>query len=220
MHLDRDFWPALLKLGAETGTPPEWFLRFFYLESRLDPSAANKYGYVGLNQLGSSYLRRHGIDPADYKTWLASQQMKVIAPFMKAQLRLLSAPPTSPGVLYALNLWPAGVKRGTSADTVLIRSNSTDPYEVKAYNANRPLDYDGSGAITIGDLDAVLNRLAGARDYQAARMLLAVEKPPSAALPVLLFGVVGAILGMGGTFVLRERARERARRLPVRGRSM
>src|SRR5581483_11063115 len=55
--LDQAFYPELVRWGSANSTPPAWMLTVLYLESRLNPHIGNALGYVGLNQLASSYLR-------------------------------------------------------------------------------------------------------------------------------------------------------------------
>jgi|SRR5271166_54890 len=182
-NLDDAFYPALAIFAKSLGIPAEWFLNFFFLESRFDPSAWNGR-YAGLNQIDSHYLSNVlNIDADDYRTWSASEQLtRVIAPFFKGQLAtyLSGSLPASPGVLYALNLFPNSVKtRGDSPDTVIIDRDASDPGEVRAYyansnkgvpdkNGNCGLDYDCNGVITISDLDAKLADLATSPTYKAA----------------------------------------------------
>ena len=212
-NLDAAFFPALATFGNSLGVPAEWFLNFFLLESQFDPSAWNGR-YAGLNQLDSHYLDKvlH-IDATDYRTWSASEQLvHVIIPFFKGQLRtyLGSELPTSPGVLYALNLFPNAVKtRGTSPDTVIIDSNSSSPDEVRAYYANSNngtpdrnghcgLDYDCNGVITIADLDAKLADLTKLSVYQAAlKELYAAGATPWVSPPQWVVNLVTHKLTLG-----------------------
>lgn len=142
-------------------------------ESGLDPSACNALGYVGLNQVSSGYLVKHGIDPSDYVTWSASQQLQqVVLPFIDAQIHYLGKPITSPGVLYGLNFLPARVKeRGTSPSSVL--TSFPEDY----YTKNTVLDTNGDGAITIGDLDARLYKLSQSAGYRTVLKNFGVSAP-------------------------------------------
>lgn len=171
MSLDDPFFPALVRLGQETSVPSEWYLALLYLESRFQPEICNAYGYCGLNQMSSKYLRDSlHIDPADYRTWSASRQLtEVIAPWYKRVIHdmLGTKIPRSPGVLYALNLYPASVKnRGDRPETKIIDGSSSDAYERKAYEANKALDVNKNGAIEIVDLDQFLAGLTKQAAYQ------------------------------------------------------
>jgi hypothetical protein len=183
VNLDAAFYPALVQAGNTLGVPAGWLLNVFYLESRLNPQIGNQYGYVGLNQLASSQLKQtFGVNPSDYLAWPASQQLtQVILPWYQNTIKVFGrGTPRSPGVLYALNLFPNSVKtRGDSEDTVLISSRASSSYEVAAYYANanggKPnsrgncgLDFDCSGQITIGDLDNFLAQLTADKAYQSA----------------------------------------------------
>lgn len=219
-NLDAAFFPALVDLGHQTNTPPEWFLNLFYLESRLDPKAGNSLGYVGLNQIASAYLRKMGVNPADYRTWSASRQLTEVAgPWLKNQvLGYLKKTPKSPGVLYALNFYPLSVKtRGDNPDSVIVSKFASSPSEVNAYNKNSGLDYDKNGTITISDLDAKLASLAREAPYQAELKKLYVYTPPAAYVPggismstgqkAATFVAGGLLIGVGG-MMIRDRIRK------------
>jgi hypothetical protein len=172
MNLDDAFFPALRDFAASVGAPPDWFLAVFYLESRLDPGVGNALGYVGLNQMMGGYLQARGIDPADYLTWPASRQLtQVIGPWYKQVLAdfMLGKMTRSAGGLYALNLYPASVgKRGDGPLVAVICSAGPTRHERAAYRANKALDTSGSGAITIGGLDAFLFHLTEQSMYREA----------------------------------------------------
>lgn len=194
-NLDEAFFPQLFIAGKTLGVPAEWLLNVFYLESRLNPHIGNALGYVGLNQLASSQLvNTFHVDPSSYLGWSASEQLQsVITPWYANTIRTFGrGVPSSPGVLYALNLFPNSVKtRGDSPSTILISKTASSQQEINAYyaNANRGvanslgncgLDFDCSGAITIGDLDNFLLQLTKDKAYQQALAKLYQYGSPSA----------------------------------------
>jgi len=166
-NVDADaFYPALIAWGEANRTPPEWLLRVFYLESRINPHVGNALGYVGLNQLAGTQLRaQFHVEPSDYLTWSASRQLReVVGPwYTRAIGSSLGHPPRSPGTLYALNLAPGRVKtRGDAPGAIMYAAGSSE------YAANALLDVDRSDTITIGDFDAFMTRLSTQAPYRAA----------------------------------------------------
>ena len=53
--------------------------------------------------------------------------------------------------------------RGSSAGTVVVAADADDPRERAAYAANKGLDADGEGRITVADLAAVLEHVRATR---------------------------------------------------------
>lgn len=211
MHLDSAFFPALLRWSSSVGVPPNWGLLIFYLESGLNPAARNAFGYEGLNQIHESYLRRFfGIDPVAYLSFTATEQLtRVAGPWLAREIRdNLGRAPRSVGSLYALNFWPAGVRaHGDGPSSVLVRANSSDPHEQRAYQANRGLDFNHDGTITISDLDLLFERISKQPAYQAAeRMLLATQPGPSS-MKLIGWAIAGLLAGAGGFVAWRERHR-------------
>jgi hypothetical protein len=232
-NLDEAFYPALWTFANSVGVPAEWFLNFMFLESRFDPSAYNGK-YAGLNQIDQNYLQNHfHVDVNDYRTWLASDQLtKVIGPFFKGQLAYLGHTPRSAGVLYALNVYPGSLKsRGDSPDSVVIskfadESTKAGRDEVRAYYANanggKPnaqghcgLDWDCSGDITVGDLDAILDSLASTSLYQTYLKKLHeygnsnLPAPGSASTGhVVLAWILAATVGAGAFVAYRRFVRD------------
>jgi hypothetical protein len=197
-NLDDAFYPMLVNFANGVGVPAEWFLNFLYLESRFDPTAFNGR-YAGLNQMDMYELPKYGTNLDDYRAWTASQQLQgVVIPFFKAQLKYLSKPPRSPGVLYALNLYPLSLKtRGDAPDSVIIGRDSSNPKEVQAYyaNANKGmpdsrghcgLDFDCDGEITVQNLDEKLAELTHSNEYRVAlAKLYAAGATPWQGLPAV-----------------------------------
>ncbi len=216
------FYPALVRWGSANKTPPDWMLQVFYLESRLNPHIGNALGYVGLNQLASTYLRaQFGVDPTDYLTWQASEQLeRVIGPwYARARAQFLGGrAPRSPGTLYALNIAPARVlSQGDSPSSVMYASPSRE------YQANAGLDDNHDGQITIGDFDAFMAKLTTQAPYKAARAELAkYETPPATSstargfLADALIALSIAVPTAATVYLVRrykaERARERDER--------
>lgn len=193
MKLDADFFTKLRDYSRDLGVPADWMLLVFYLESRLDPQAHRPgSNYWGLSQINGKYLHDDfGVDPNDYGSWSASEQLDVIMPWYAATLmHYLGHTPSSPGVLYALNLAPGVVRtRGDGADVVLYASPSIE------YQKNSGLDVDKNGTITIGDLDTFMQGLAKQPAYRAAVAELGVSRVEVTTKHQI---ILGAALGLAG----------------------
>jgi hypothetical protein len=215
MALDPDFFPDLRAVAASLQANPADVMLVLYGESGLDP-ASHRAGsdYYGINQMNGGYLRRAGIDPADYLTWPASRQLDaVVAPFLKGLVASqLKKPVRSAGVLEALNLYPAAVgKHGDAPDAIVIDGNSNDAAERAAYRANQALDQDHSGAITISDLDTWLLTRSKDKPYQQALAQLGgapTPSPPTQKSSITgAFGKAFAIIGAASFFAWALRKR-------------
>jgi hypothetical protein len=198
--LDAAAYPAIVQLAAQTGgagVPPEWYLAIFALESGLQPGIGNSMGYVGLNQLSSAQLQSiFHVAPADYLTWPASRQItQVITPWYTNAVKIaLNRAPRSLGALYAINLAPGIVQqKGDDPSVVLYASGSA------AYAANKPLDFNGDGAITISDLDAFLAKVQARAPYTTALPLLKAAETPANAFPWKTAIASAALVGVAGT---------------------
>ena len=204
-NLDAAFFPALSALAESWGVPPSWPLAALYLESRFNPQAHRAgSSFWGLSQLNTDDVQRYAGDPNGYLNLAASEQLTLaIGPWYTKALRGIT--PRSPGVFYAVNLAPSNVGNGDSTN-VLYATPS------KEYTANKGLDANGDGAITIGDLDAFLYKLTTtgveASTFKAALAQLDDTTPPyggapyspavvtgwSAGLPL----AIGALVGVAG----------------------
>lgn len=213
------FFPKLIAWGAANSVPPEWMLTVFYLESRLNPHIGNALGYVGLNQLASAYLRaQFGVDPVDYLTWQASQQLeKVVGPWYgKAIKQFLGRPPRSPGAVYGINIAPARIQsQGDGPNAVMYSSPSRE------YQANAGLDVNHDGVITVGDFDAFMDKLTTQAPYKAALAELRTYQTPAtssgasassigAGWGTALAAVAVAMLFGGAAIVIHKNKVERA----------
>ncbi len=181
VRLDKAFNGTLIPYAKSLSVNPEWFLRIFYLESGLDPSADNG-SYVGLNQLVKSYLTNRRIDVNDYKTWPASKQLQeVIGPWYKEMLR--GRKPPTVGALYAYNLAPSTMAASDLApDTVVLTGNN---YEQN--KALRKFRDSGPDAILISDLDTFLTHKATEAPYVAAKASLVKDEGITARIPKLVW---------------------------------
>jgi hypothetical protein len=196
MSLDADTFPTLIRLGQETGIEPEYLLLVAYLESRFTPEIHRSgTGYYGLTQISGTWLKAHGIDPTDFLTWPASHQFaRATVPYFLEQMKAYKIPGVrSAGVLQAINLAPARVRDGAPGNVLY-------PPPQNYYDANKGVDVNKDGQITIGDLDALADALARQQTFQvelaklrALRGAKAVGAAAKAAEPSLLGASLGGL---------------------------
>lgn len=170
--LDAASYPALWALYDATGVRPEWLLPTLQIESGLDPSVPNAQGYpyYGLNQIAGSALQAQGIDPTDYLTWPASQQIaRVVGPYVASQVATYGALRSGLKV-YLANFYPAALPSSGSlaAHVVCKPARPCVPHDPDPYCANAALDVDHSGCITVGDLATLVQRAAQSPAVAAA----------------------------------------------------
>ena len=160
MSLDAGAYAALGRLYDASKVRPEFVIPVLASESGLDPSRANAggYPYYGINQASGTYLEARGIDPQDYLSWPASQQIdQVVTPMMRANVGYLGRAPRSATLTYQLNFLPGSVKTAKALCSVIAWRGTA------VYNANPGLDWLRLGAIRVDDLAHFMARaLAGA----------------------------------------------------------
>jgi hypothetical protein len=168
MSLDDPSYGLLWELSRQTGVPPEFFLIVMASESGLRPCIQSgapacgqpgKYDYWGLNQIDGAILRANGINPQDYLTWPASEQLRrVIIGNMAGAVNIVAGwtghPPQSPGVVHAINFCSGALKNGDGPDAVLASKDGSRGQ--CSFGPNAGLDYDKNGVVTVSDLDAML----------------------------------------------------------------
>lgn len=200
MSLDPAAYPELWKIFAKTGGDlrPEYLLPVMYGESSLSPNAENADHY-GLNQIDGDSLRSRGIDPADYKTWPASRQLRqVVGPFFENQVQS-NGPIRSGTRLYQANFLPATLALATDfQDTVVAKGGKRfGGAEASFYDSNIVLDIGTSsdpigrdglhhkGRITVGDLAARVAAMSQVPAVEKAIALAYQAKPPGVTAQVL-----------------------------------
>jgi hypothetical protein len=199
-NLDPAFFGELRDAASKMPANPADVLLVLYGESGLNPaSPGHVSAYEGLNQINQPYLKTRGIDPADYLTWPASRQMReVVGPFLVNQVHtLLKKAVRSAGVLEACNLYPANVARhGDAPEAIIIDSQSPDAGERQAFQANKALDRNGDGKITISDLDEWLTGRSKDKAFQAELARLGGSPTPiggGLAAMIVLVAVLGGL---------------------------
>jgi hypothetical protein len=126
-------------------------------ESGLNPAAHNPNGGAqGLNQMMPATLKGLGMKEEEIPRFLtlsAEAQLPWIERLLVSTIGYLGQAPQSAAVYYAANFYPRSVKeRGTSPAAVLVARDAEGAQERGAYEANKALDLDRDGRITIGDL--------------------------------------------------------------------
>ena len=155
MALDAASYPVLWQIFDQTGVRPEYLLPTLWVESGLNPAIQNLQGapYYGINQASGSWLQAHGIDPQQYLTWPASQQLsQVVLQYALGWPKpMLSGTRVEqanylPATINGAPGWPAA----RYPDDVVVRSNQSE------YNAG--LDRGNKGYITVADISAFVSK--------------------------------------------------------------
>lgn len=240
MALDAASYPILWKIFDETGIRPEYLLPTLWSESGLRPGIQNLGGadYYGINQASGSYLRSRGIDPQQYLSWPASQQLDVV---VRAMAHGWPLPLLSGTRVRQANFIPAtvngaaGWRAARAPGDVIVAS--PHPY----YAANCGMDLtpgsvrcagqNRSGAIRVSDLMKATAQAASAvrNNISLAYVSRAGESPcdpvvgddpylggGSGILPTSKLGVAAAAaaivaVGAAVAYALTERRRRRWR---------
>lgn len=148
---------ALWTLSDLGGPRPEYLLPVLYYESGFDPSIQNRqgYAYFGLNQISGGWLTKLGIEPSDYLTWSASQQLaRVVTPYFLNQVKLYGRLDSGTRV-YQAEFLPASLAIARDLSSILAKPQSLPcppPPTSDVYCANAVFDYTHSGVIRVSDL--------------------------------------------------------------------
>jgi hypothetical protein len=173
------FFADVARMAQRRGTDPEHYLVVWCSESGLDSQAVNSAGGArGLNQMMPDTLRGLGA-PADFETLAAEEQLPWIEKLIAIREHINGGPFQSAARYYHANFFPLTMARGNSPETVVVGSTSDDARERAAYAANKILDADGDGQITLADLAAVLARIRATRcSASFERLARAVQALP------------------------------------------
>jgi hypothetical protein len=151
------------RMGQRRRTNPAFYLAVWCAESGLDPAAMNPKGRArGLNQMIPATLE--GLHaPADYEKLAGEEQLPWIERLIAQGEALNGGPFESAARYYHSNFYPRTMARGSSPGTVVVAGDAADAEERAAYAANKSLDANGDGRITLADLGAVLEHTRAAR---------------------------------------------------------
>jgi hypothetical protein len=146
------FFQELKAISARLGSDPGDLLAVMVSESNVDPKAQNPHGKAtGLIQFMPQTLKGLGwtAGPDEFRTLSAEQQL----PYVEKYYRPHRGKLTSAGRLYQATFLPATLKNSTES-TVIAAPGGPN---AKAYAANKGLDTNKDGVITVSDLTERLN---------------------------------------------------------------
>jgi hypothetical protein len=173
--LSNRFFEDLVRLGLRRGSPPHIFLSVWCVESGLLPSAINAHsGARGLNQMMPATLKALGA-PMDFEKLSAEEQLPWIERLIASLEHANGGPFTSAARYYHANFFPRTMHRGDRPDAVVVARDAADPDERGAYEANRGLDANRDGLITLSDLATVLERTKTRFKLSFAQLALAMQ---------------------------------------------
>ena len=135
-----DFEAGVKEISAAIGVNADDLMTVMYFESRLNPQAKNPYGSAtGLIQFTEDTARRLGTSTAALKQMTAVQQL----PYVKKYLLPYSGRVSNLGKLYMAVFYPAYIGKAL---------NDIIPLSQAWVNANKYLDVDGNGKITVAEI--------------------------------------------------------------------
>lgn len=177
---------ALESVSSALVIPVQWLAGMLFLESAgtLDPSVHRpSTSYYGLNQINGTWLTDHGIDPANYLTWTAAQQLdKVVLPYLQSAAK--NGPLSTPGRVELAQLAPA-LLADQSINPVVFAAPSVE------FSGNSWMSSDGS-QVTLSDLERVMRKNMAASAVQALALRASGITPP---LPAgITLGRVAAVI--------------------------
>ena len=163
MNLPDDALAALWALYDASGIRPEYVLPVLYYESSFRPDALNAPTEAsGLGQDLGVYLRRKGIDPTDYRTWSAAEQIdRVIAPRLTTLAKHYGIPRSATRV-YQSNFMPATLATAPALWSPVAWAGSQE------YASNPHVDRIGKGSITVSDFAALVASVKNAPELKNA----------------------------------------------------
>ena len=151
-------WANVFVAGCESiGADPLDVAGLLLNESGFDPTARNSIGCAGLNQQcpgSQNFLGDYTVD--QYLALPVSEQLGYVFSWFQARMSSAGVSTISAAELYQLNFLPATFQPGETSGYVI--SSRGDGY----YEGNAGLDVDGSGTITLGDLEQVIQNAKAA----------------------------------------------------------
>lgn len=177
------FYQKLLEVADAVQMKPEDILNVMAVESGINPTAHNPGGDAsGLLQFMPATLRNLGFQGshADFRSLSAEDQLDYVKKLILSNMRYNGAPFTSAAQYYVANFLPVALKlpgiRANDPQTIIVAKNPDQPHlpgistqqEAIFYKSNPGLDFDHDGVITYGDIQNVLKRAAGGKNFQQA----------------------------------------------------
>ena len=150
-----DFIRAVANVAAAVGAKADDLMTVMYFESGLNPAAKNPYGSAtGLIQFTEDTAQRLGTSTAALRSMTAMQQLYYVEKYLKPYAGRIG----TLGNLYLAVFYPAYIGRPSS--TVI-------PLSSAWVNANRVLDINADGKITVGE---VMQRIYDWQKQQANKL--------------------------------------------------
>jgi len=188
MSLGIDFYKKLIQVCNNAGCKPEDVLLIMTIESGLNPKAVNKDGGAsGLVQfmpfvLKGKLINYNEKEKGKFSDLSGTDQLDYIE---KHLINLTKTGKVKNAThLYIGNFFPVALYRSDiqqmSYGAPIVESNPTyQKYkqvpiekEIRAYNANKALDYDKDGVISYGDIDNKIKGAANSAVYKQALSML------------------------------------------------
>lgn len=198
-YLSDGFFEKLKEIGAQRGFHPEHALAVMLYESGVNPRAIHPSAPAS-GIFGKIFKTRE--EALAFAELSAEEQLDAFDRYMAPYT---SVPKPRAENLYQLNFLPASAipgqthYRGTDDDAVLAAHDGSGygGQEASFYTANRNLDRDGDGQITVADLRAALEaaQAGQAAKWSELRRRLAMPAPAPSRFPwkpALIAGAVGA----------------------------
>lgn len=195
-NLGPNFYPKLIQIASEVGMKPEDIIAIMASESGINPSIPNQEGStaIGLIQFTPNTLKGLGYD----KNWRefgnvpADEQLDYVKKYIQSQSKF-GGPLKSAAQFYIATYWPVALRlpgiKNNDPDTVFVEANpqtvkvnnkiyskkyydigiKIDPnMESIAYKKNRLFHGSTPGAITLGDMQAQVDRTKKGSIYKNA----------------------------------------------------
>lgn len=181
--LDSNFYHKLLEVSSNVGMRPEDILNIMAIESGLDPAAGHSGGATGLVQFMPDTLKGlgyHGTSDS-FKEVSAVEQLTYVEKWMKSIISMNGGKhPKSVSQYYVGNFLPVALRlpgiQKEDPNTIIVAKHPTRAHlpgvsikrEMLFYNSNTGLDKDKNGAITYGDIQAVVRDASKTSAFQVA----------------------------------------------------
>lgn len=177
------FYQKLLEVADSVQMKPEDILNVMAVESGISPTAHNPGGDAsGLLQFMPATLRNLGFrgTHAEFRTLSAEDQLDFVKKLILSNEKYNGGPFRSASQYYVANFLPLALKlpgiRAEEPSTIIVAKNPDKPHlpgisvqqEAVFYRSNPGLDFDHDGLITYGDIQNVLKRAAGGKNFQQA----------------------------------------------------
>lgn len=170
------FYEKLNNISKDLGMNPRDLLLVMFFESGIDPSATNKNGgAAGLIQFMPQTLKDMGVNPKGFNRKSSEEQLNYVKRFIEGKKNVIGGKPfTSATQYYHANFYPATLVRWNGSDpfknrnVVVVDGNSPSRQERNAYKANRVLDTNNDGIISVGDLTRTMLKAERSSQFRTA----------------------------------------------------